>query len=324
MSKNYFLMKAHKATPAKVDAGMEWSIKLDGMRAFWDGGVSRDRSDAPWNPGVQATGLWSNNAKPIYAPDWWLDQLPNYPCDGELWAGAQRFQFVMSVCRRKNPDARWEDIMFVHHTDVQLSEFLTSRIVNEKSCQTAIIPAMSDYFNNPTDQPDTPGSVYQYLEWHDVPYADTWVGLNTLLEDLVIKGHEGIMLRQKYTNEWTPTRSWNLLKLKPFKDMEVTVIGVRSGRKTDKGSRLLGRMGSLVCVYRNKKFNVSGFADHQRDLVSMFKDVDAIEYASDNAGEEMPAYIHSKTFKPGTVITVKYRELTDRGVPKDPRFWRLP
>lgn len=321
MSKAYFLMKAQKARPDLVHPGMQWSIKLDGMRAWWDGGVSRGRTDAPWAPGLLSTGLWSNFCKVIHAPDWWLDNLPNYMCDGELWAGPGMFQYVMSVCKKKVPDNRWNDIKFVHHTCVGVDSFLTSRLVNERGCRTILSPGMADYFLTPTRQPADPGPIYSYLQWHDVPYENTWEELNLILDDLVAARHEGIMIREPNAL-WTPERTWNLLKLKPFNDVDVTVVGVQSGRETDKGSRLLGKVGSLVCRYRGQTFNVSGFQDHERELVSLCESKDGTEYACDNPGVLMPAWIQSKSFPNGSKITVKYRELTDRGVPKDPRYWR--
>lgn len=322
MAKKYFLQKAHKARPDIINAAFEWSIKLDGIRALWDGGVSRGRTDAPWAPGVKATGLWTINAKVIHAPDWWLDTMPNYICDGELWAGPQRFQFVSSVVRRKIPDHRWAEIKFMHHTEITVDDFLATRKVDEKHCQVAIVPEFKDYFWLPNSQPSVGGKFYETLPWYAVPTTDTWDGVNSILDELLAKGHEGIMLKP-INSVYTCERSWELLKLKPYSTATVQVIGVFSGAETDRGSMHRGRMGSLVCKYRNNTFKVSGFQHHLRGLVSKRGDIDAAEYAYDHPAEELPSFIESEHFPNGSYIEIKYRELTTyREVPKDPRYFR--
>lgn len=319
--KKYFLQKAHAAREDLVTPDWEWSIKLDGIRALWDGGVSRGRNDAPWMPGVPATGLWSINAKPIYAPDWWLDEMPNFIADGELWAGPKRFQFVSSVVRRKQPDERWNQIVFAHHTDITVQEFTQKRVVNEPHCRLAMLPEFSDYFAYNV-QPEGTGEHYDYVDWHSIDVKDVWKYLNECLETLVLRGHEGMMLRPQIRDSITCERSWELLKLKPFHDVDVLAVGVVAGKETEKGSRLLGRMGSLVCYYRGQKFRVGGFSDHERDLISLSPNVDPVDYAADHPGEELPPVIQSAFCPGGTELTIKYRELTDKGVPKEGRFWR--
>src|SRR6056297_2593239 len=88
--------KADKHNPI----GMIASEKLDGNRCFYDGGITRgvDTINVPWSAihhpktgkvkdkiKPKATGLWSRYANPIQAPDWFLDQLPPVPLDGELY-----------------------------------------------------------------------------------------------------------------------------------------------------------------------------------------------------------------------------------------------
>lgn len=322
MTKQYFLQKAHHARPDKLGTHWKWSIKLDGIRAFWDGGVSRGRTDAPWAPGVLATGLWTINAKPIYALDAWLNQMPSFVCDGELWAGPGNFQYVSSVVRRKVPDERWHNIRFMHHTDITIDAFVQDRVIDEKHCQITMHSSFADYFGLPSLQPPVGGPIYEVLPWHDVPRENTWEAMNEILNELVLDGHEGLMFRPALPM-YSTERSWELLKLKPFKDATVTVIGVVAGEETDKGSRLRGKMGSLICRWRNNTFRVSGFRDSDRLLTSALEDVDPVEYAYDHPGEDLPSFIQSKSFPNGTHIEIKYRELTTyREVPKDPRFWR--
>lgn len=121
-----FLQLAETFDPEKHSiAGWYVSEKLDGMRTLWDGGISRRLpvDQVPYaglldpktgQPKVKlkshATGLWSRYGNPIMAPDWFLDRLPPVPLDGELWAGRGNFQLAMSICRKDEPDQRFDQL----------------------------------------------------------------------------------------------------------------------------------------------------------------------------------------------------------------------
>ena len=97
--KREFLPMARKFIDQNIS---EWwlSEKLDGIRTFWDGGVSRgvQTSQVPWANDIEAkikptaTGLWSQYGNPIIAPDWFLNQLPTCLLDGHLFSGRGRCQ----------------------------------------------------------------------------------------------------------------------------------------------------------------------------------------------------------------------------------------
>lgn len=127
MTKREFLMLAHPKRDKDNPIGMYASEKLDGNRAFWDGGITRgmDTETIPWagviNPKTLqrkdkikpvSTGLWSRYGVPIIAPDWWLDYLPPIPLDGEVWAGRGNFQLTTSIVKGDTPDKRWDQVEF--------------------------------------------------------------------------------------------------------------------------------------------------------------------------------------------------------------------
>lgn len=87
-------------------------------------------------------------------------------------------------------------------------------------------------------------------------------------------------------------RSNTLLKAKSFSEVDAHVIEHLAGQ-----GRHRGRMGALLVRLANGlRFNVgTGFTDAQR--------------------ESPPAV--------GSIITVRYQELTDRGVPRFPSFVRV-
>ena len=101
-------------------------------------------------------------------------------------------------------------------------------------------------------------------------------------------GGEGLMLRQP-SSKYVAGRSSTLLKVKTFHDAEAEVIGHQPG-----AGRHKGRMGALqVRLADGTEFSVgTGFSDAQRDA---------------------PPGV-------GSVITFRYQELSDAGVPRFPSF----
>jgi DNA ligase-1 len=109
------------------------------------------------------------------------------------------------------------------------------------------------------------------------------------------EGYEGLMFRNADSRYLIDGRSFNLLKLKPWKDCEATVYDFQEGTK-----RLTGTLGALMVNMEDKKFKVgSGFTDEQRDYI----------------WENQDKYL-------GSQLTVKYQELTKYGIPRFPTFLR--
>jgi len=116
-------------------------------------------------------------------------------------------------------------------------------------------------------------------------------GLDHLREELVrveALGGEGLMLRQP-KSKYAVGRSNTLLKVKTFHDAEATVIGHAGGTGKHKG-----RLGALIVTLADGvRFNVgTGFSDAER---------------------EAPPAI-------GSVITFRYQELSNDGVPRFPSY----
>jgi DNA ligase-1 len=143
--------------------------------------------------------------------------------------------------------------------------------------------------------------------------------LESFLEGVLNKGGEGVIIRDPNAI-WTPKRVNALLKYKPYRDAEAVITGFTSGRKTDKGSKHLGKIGALITDYKGKRLELSGLTDEERVFAG---DVDS-SYATDHPGEDMPEDTQGKHFKVGQTVTFKYRELSDDGIPKEARYWRKP
>eukprot|EP00727_Mastigamoeba_balamuthi_P011199 m51a1_g6701 putative dna ligase (662) ;mRNA; f:96109-98276 len=104
-------------------------------------------------------------------------------------------------------------------------------------------------------------------------------------------GGEGLMLRKPGSN-YAAGRSATLLKVKTFLDAEARVVGYEPGK-----GKFVGMTGALQCVMAcGKKFKVgSGMSDRDR--------------------ASPPAV--------GSIISYRFQELTEDGVPRFPAFVRL-
>jgi DNA ligase-1 len=127
-----------------------------------------------------------------------------------------------------------------------------------------------------------------YASWHPHEKCDGIDHLRTELERVEGLGGEGLMLRQP-GSRYVSGRSNTLLKVKTFHDAEARVLDHVPGTGKHKG-----RLGALVVELPNgTRFNVgTGFSDRER---------------------QAPPDV-------GAVITFRYQELTEDGVPRFPSY----
>ena len=355
MAKREFLQLAHKYDPKKhLVGGWLCSEKLDGMRAFWDGGISRGYkcSEVPYANTMKdyrlvelpvATGLWSRAGKAIFAPDWFLDKLPNFACDGELFSGRGSFQYCMSTVKRFDPnDDSWNKIQYVCFGRPSFYDvFAIGQIQDHKSFNIKITMSTLEWaLNNAVgravriEKATIPSRVdlveynNEVFEWHPqtrlpMSSVDYVPFLEAELDRILGLGGEGLMLRNPHI-PIEHCRSHNLLKVKSYEDDEGTIIGYVWGKATDKGSKLLGLMGALRVSYKNKEFLLSGFTEAERELVFKSDGSSAQDYGSQFAdGEAVDIdLITNPQFQVGNTVRFKYRELTDEGLPKEARYMR--
>lgn len=332
--KREFLMLAHGFKNQSI-GGWFVSEKLDGMRAFWDGGVSRDKfcSEVPWantqkdhikkNPPV-ATGLWSRGGKVIHAPDWFLNNLPNHPADGELYAGPGLFQQVMTIVKGDRPDERWRDIRFCcfglpAYTTVFADGIIDKINVTLLGAYKGLDEAPQKLLQQVIDHEED-NECFYWLMQEKLPMSqeDALDRINERMDYVLQHKGEGLMLANPHAR-WEPCRSHNLLKVKRFQDDEGTVLGYIWGKHTDKGSKLKGLMGAILVKYNDKIFELSGFTNEERKLVFINGD-DAKAMETD--GGDVTDKIFNPKFLRGSMIRFKYRELTDAGIPKEARYFR--
>lgn len=357
-----FLMLAKPSKGNEQIGGWYLSEKLDGMRCFWDGGVSRGHTIdiVPWaNLGKGedevATGLWSRYGNPIQAPDWFLNELPCCPLDGELYCGRGEFQTVMSTCRKKTPvDAEWKKVKFQVFSSPSLDQvFRTGEIKNpnfnhvifKDLCHEFLSVYSYAHYAHITTSSGA-GAPFDYELQMLEPWLEganeqvvsllsqlrlpedndhAWEVANQKAKNIVEAGGEGCILRCN-KSPWVPKRVGYVLKMKPSSDAEAVVIGGHSG-KTGKTGKLHGLMGNLVVLFTHEdgtkvEFELSGFTDDEREILCL----DLKTWALDNPGKKFPNNLFQpgtlKHFNPGDTITFTYREFSKAGVPKDARYLR--
>lgn len=327
----YLLMKVRNIPQdPPLAAGYYMSEKFDGIRCLWDGGVSRGdlKSNVPWANTEKdgryvkeqvATGLWSQYGHVFHAPDWFLDELPNAVIEGELFAGRGNWQTLSSIVKTQTPDeCAWDEVDFIPFDMPVVDLMFANGKVRYGAKYNHIIRGGIQYF---TDRAD-PGIRFAKADW---PYSTRrsvrnklCMNLPPLREDLVYNnwqcaapfeqivsaGGEGLVLKSQ-ENRWTTDRAKDVFKMKPVNDGEAIVVDWVEGK-----GKYKGMLGALVCetigddngLPNGVKFELSGMTDAERRLTF--------------SGSE------PLVFKTGDVITFKYRELSDTGVPKEPRYMR--
>lgn len=325
------------------------SEKLNGTRAFWDGGISRGlwKSEIPYantdkderfkTPPV-ATGLWSKYGNVIHAPESFLNRLPTgFALDGEIWFGYNTFQQGRSIIAKLEPKKEdWEGAMFKVWAEPNLKNMFTPVYGSIKNANMKKTIDCYDWVADQGLKQITPQSSfklqYQWLKSNlqtnetlllvqqeilGNDYEDT---INRWMEELHPKGGEGLILTHP-SAVWRPKRCSDMLKVKFNHNEEARVVGYVSGKLTDKDSRNRGKIGSLVCRLPNGiEFSLSGFTDEERVLSS-----EESSWAWNNPDQKKvhgcPTFFSNK-FIVGEEISFTYAEYSDDGKPKEARYFR--
>ncbi|WP_104046773.1 DNA ligase [Vibrio jasicida] len=208
-----------------IDVSQYWySEKLDGIRAYWTG-----------------QHLVTRNGNRIYAPEWFTKLLPDYPLDGELWAGRGNFHLVQQTVLDKTPvEGAWRRIDFMVFDMPYSAGDYQKRYYNIQDLVFTI------------DAPHI-----KYVEHRAIQDEKH---LFTQLDRISQSDGEGVMLR-KVSSRYQAGRGSDLLKLKRYEDAEALVLGYKPGT-----GRLLGMMGALlVRLADGTEFYIgSGFTDDVR------------------------------------------------------------
>jgi DNA ligase-1 len=225
----------------------------------------------------------SRTNKPFNAPEWFSQDFPkDVVLDGELFTKRQDFSKIMSIIRKKVPiDSEWKKIKFMVFDIPTVRLSFAERLPILKDI---IIKSKSPYATKET-----------HIELVDHILIKNVDHLHKIHEELVKQGAEGTMLNHPnyfYEN----SRSKGLLKYKDFQDDEAVVEDFEYGEGRNEKV-----MGNLIVRWLHKKDNNLTF-----DVGSGFTDEQRLN--------------HKKLFPKGTIIKVKFFELTSRGAPRFPTF----
>jgi DNA ligase-1 len=199
------------------------SEKLDGIRARWNG-----------------SALITRNANIIYAPAWFVKNLPPQTLDGELWLARNSFEKTASIVLRKTPTVDWKNIKFMLFDLPEHKGTFSQRLTE--------LYYLTDSIASPNVQVIPQFKLANQSQ------------LMSKLDDIVAQGAEGLMLHHKAAY-YEDGRSEYLLKLKKYQDAEARVIAHLPGK-----GKYQNMLGSLrVELDSGIQFKIgSGFSDKQR------------------------------------------------------------
>lgn len=199
--------------------GWYMSEKFDGIRAYWN-----------------TKELLSKNGNKIYAPKWFVDNLPPFELDGELWTKRGDFENIQNIVLDTKPSKNWEDITY------NIFE-----VPNTKGDFDTRLKKLEDWLKaNPI----------QYIKIIPQIVCKNEKHLDEFLKNMLEQKAEGVMLKNPFL-EYKEGKNDNLLKVKTFFDDEAVVI---SRNFKD------GRLKSLVLKLKDETtFNIgNGFSTKDR------------------------------------------------------------
>lgn len=246
--------------------GYVMSEKFDGIRALWDGKTLKSRTN-----------------KAFGAPKCWMQHLPPFALDGELFIGRGKFEEVLSAVSKSECEA-WQSV-----------KYLIFDVPNASGTLIQRLGVLENYLakRQNTDKGAQPLIIIKQRQIHSK------AELEKALKEVVNLGGEGLVVR-KNSAPYENFRTKNALKLKNYEDSECKVIAHNPGK-----GKFKGKLGSITCeqVFTDKngqaqirRFKVgSGFTDKER---------------------ANPPPLNS-------LITYKFNGYTKNGIPKFPVFLRI-
>jgi DNA ligase-1 len=361
MARREFLQLAKKFVLGKNDpSGMFVSEKLDGMRVFWDGGITRGvpTECVPWaniiNPKTGekkakikpvATGLWSRYGNPIIAPDWWLNRLPQMFLDGELFAGRGNFQLCMSATKKDVAvDAQWHNVRFAVFGAPAPKQVFAAGEIKNPQFHLHLLPelmvgfmqereragVMEEFIHVPGGltfeaellalQASLPNDDLVYLHRH------TRLSGNRSEAEKQMEGFMSEVLGEGGEGIMLrdPVSIWTPKRVSSLMKLKPFTDdqAVVTGFVSGRETNLGSKLRGLIgAVITDYKGKRLELSGFTDDE-RRFADDELTGYAWKNPGQEMPPITRGKHFKVGDTIEFRYRELSDEGIPKEARYLR--
>ncbi len=164
------------------------SEKLDGIRGVWDG-----------------QNLYTKKGKLLYPPKSFINHMPPFAIDGELWTVRDDFENIQSIIMDKTPSTKWDDI-----------KFMIFEVPNAKGDFHKRLNKLKQWLEN---NPNNKIQIIPQIVCKNIDH------LNTFLEDIIKLKGEGVIIKDPSLDYHTG-RSSHILKVKKFHDMEGIVVGI--------------------------------------------------------------------------------------------------
>ncbi len=280
--------------------GYLMSEKLDGVRAIWNGKQLLSRSGKEFSP-----------------PKCWLESLPEFGLDGELFIARGKFEEVLSVVSKQQHKCEecackeWQQIGYFIFDVPNACEYNTTPSLqsntseNPKSCTLLERLSLLEKWlvQKNTNKLDSSASLKTPLHIIPQEIIPNQKALESRLKDITKNGGEGLVIR-KNNAPYEKFRTNNAMKLKDYKDAECKVVAHHLGK-----GKYANSLGSLTCE-QNLAQNPANIL--AKDSKILFK----IGSGFSNKDRENPPPI-------GSIITYKYYGLTKNGLPRFPVFLRI-
>jgi DNA ligase-1 len=204
--------------------GWLMSEKLDGVRGYWNG-----------------KQLLSKNGNAFFPPRAFVQGLPPFPVEGEIWGGRGSFEQTVSIVKKEKPHDGWLKLKLAIFDVPDAPGGFTDRIAKAEGWFAAHPSVYAFVIQQIVI--NSPGMLEQHLAH---------------VEEL---GGEGLIIRKPYAL-YASGRSTEILKVKKYQDAEAVVLAHLPGKGRNKG-----RLGSMVVEMDNgMKFKIGGgFSDAERD-----------------------------------------------------------
>lgn len=201
--------------------------------------------------------------------------------DGELYVYGWDFQRIISAIKKTSEDTP----MIGYH----IYDFPNMQNRDEPFSQRFSYAQTSRIMNVPTELFNPAGQ--SPLTLVETPIMNSEEQLIEYEEVSINKGYEGIMARNTDSLYLFGYRSVDLLKVKRFLDAEYKIIGVTDGVSIEKGCAI------FTCItIDGQEFSVRPMGTHE---------------------ERKQMFLNADTYI-GKMLTVKYQELSNDGIPRFP------
>lgn len=205
------------------------SEKLDGVRAYWNG-----------------SHFISKQGNIYKAPAWFVEGLPSFALDGELWLGRTQFYTLSGIVRKQEPiDEEWQHVSYQVFDLPESDESFDLRLAQ-----------LREFFAKENIPP-----WLQLIPQYKLKNEQELLLKLKQIEN--IEG-EGLMLH-KGSSLYHAGRDDDLLKLKPYQDAEARVLAHLSGK-----GKYQGMLGAVLVeavnhIQKGKRFKIgTGFSDLER------------------------------------------------------------